>query len=275
MVAGIRFSIDESTKGLKIEVAASGGDVFYYGKKITPIKIDKPMLFDMKQPLVSLLKSMQERLADILTIYHESGERETFDTAVVSIINGIENSSSSITSDFLSKMMVRKAYARYYYEMFSDRIVTLDREKNKDEFILTSLVSYYFVKRLVHVFVMCTIYEKISSATVSPSGSTTSVIISSNTRPAEPAADFTAERNILEAKVASLEASIRSAETLSSSSSDKMKEIEALNRGLLDNAQEKIRSLENQVNNYRELLLKSTTMIFKLDEIPNVMLGRK
>ena len=47
--------------------------------------------------------------------------------------------------------------------------------------------------------------------------------------------------------------------------------MEANYKQLLDNAQQKIVDMEAQVNNYRELLLKSTTMIFKLDEIPNVL----
>ena len=78
-----------------------------------------------------------------------------------------------------------------------------------------------------------------------------------------------------EAKILALQEGIKKVENTSSASTEKWNEMNTLNTQLLNIAEDKIKSLENQVNNYRELLLKSTTMIFKLDEIPNIVLGSK
>jgi hypothetical protein len=116
--------------------------------------------------------------------------------------------------------------------------------------------------------VMCTIYQKVSLPTISTGNALTGTpIVISNDN------DFTAERNALQAKILALEAAMKNSENTSSASLNTMTEINTLNTALLNKAEETIKMLENQVNNYRELLLKSTTMIFKLDEIPNVVLG--
>jgi hypothetical protein len=268
----IRFSFDNTSQSLVMSLAGSASGLLIYGVDIVPVP-SVSLKYDMRRPLVDTLKAMQDDMSKLLQVYYPTGEKESFDTTVVSMINGIDTSSSTVSKDFIEKMKVRKAYARYYYDMFRKRTVEYDETKNKDAVILTSLVSYYFMKRLVHVFVMCTIYEKISSMTVSSSNSSSSqpIFINNTTTNSVSSNDFAAERQALEAKIANLEAGIKNESTLSESSNEKLKDMEANYKQLLDNAQQKIVDMEAQVNNYRELLLKSTTMIFKLDEIPNVL----
>jgi hypothetical protein len=268
----IRFSFDNTSQSLVMSLAGSASGLLIYGVDIVPVP-SVSLKYDMRRPLVDTLKAMQDDMSKLLQVYYATGEKESFDTTVVSMINGIDTSSSTVSKDFIEKMKVRKAYARYYYDMFRKRTVEYDETKNKDAVILTSLVSYYFMKRLVHVFVMCTIYEKISSMTVSSSNSSSSqpIFINNTTTNSVSSNDFAAERQALEAKIANLEAGIKNESTLSESSNEKLKDMEANYKQLLDNAQQKIVDMEAQVNNYRELLLKSTTMIFKLDEIPNVL----
>lgn len=268
----IRFSFDNASQSLVMSLAGSASGLLIYGVDVVPVP-SVTLKYDMRRPLVETLKSMQEDMSKMLQVYYPNGDKESFDTTVVSMINGIDTASSTVSKDFIDKMKVRKAYARYYYDMFRKRTVEYDETKNKDAVILTSLVSYYFMKRLVHVFVMCTIYEKISNMSVSSNGSTSQPIFITNTSTStnSTANDFASERQALEAKIANLEAGIKNESTLSESANEKLKEMESNYQQLLDNAQKKLVDMEAQVNNYRELLLKSTTMIFKLDEIPNVL----
>jgi hypothetical protein len=261
-MAGIRFSFIPESNKLSIELASSDTEIILYGKQIRRLEAAK-IEYDLKSSLVNALKGMQEELSQRLRVYYPGGRTETFDEAVLSLINGLG------TSQNLDDILIKKAYARYYYDMFKNKMISV-QEKDSDALIMTGLVSYYFMKRLVHVFVMCTIYQKVSvpSSTTSVTG-TTPIIIN------ETSGDFTAERNIYEAKLLALQSAIKNSETSSDASIEKVNEINALNNELLNRAEQKIKALEQQVNNYRELLLKSTTMIFKLDEIPNVILGAK
>lgn len=267
-MAGIRFSFAPESNKLSIELASSDTEIILYGKQIRRLEATK-LEYDLKTSLVNTLKGMQEDLSQRLRVYYPGGRTETFDEAVLSLINGLGGSSSSVSSSFLDDILVKKAYARYYYDMFKSKVISMD-EKNSDAMIMTGLVSYYFMKRLVHVFVMCTIYQKVlvtsSSTNIS---SSTPIIINQESN------DFTAERNAYEARILALQAAMKTTETTSVVSVEKLNEINALNAELLNRAESKIKLLEQQVNNYRELLLKSTTMIFKLDEIPNVVLGTR
>lgn len=268
----IRFSFDNASQSLVMTMAGSASGLLIYGIDVVPIP-SITLKYNMQRPLVETLKAMQDDMSKMLQVYYPNGEKETFDSTVVSMINGIDTASTTVSKDFIDKLKVRKAYSRYYYDMFRKRTVEYDESKNKDAVILTSLVSYYFMKRLVHVFVMCTIYEKISNMTISGNASSQQPIIINNTTSTNSASssDFAAERQALEAKIANLEAGIKNESTLSESANQKLNDMEANYKQLLDNAQQKIVNMEAQVNNYRELLLKSTTMIFKLDEIPNVL----
>jgi len=267
-MAGIRFTFKPDI--LTIQLVSSNAEIIHYGKQINRLK-DEILEYDLKnKSLVEILKSMQQNLSDRFKIYYPSGKTETFDEAVQSMINGLSN---YVAPNFLDDITVRKAYAKYYYEMFKQKLIQIE-DKYSDALILSSLVSYYFIKRLVHVFVMCTIYQKVSVPTEITSGnalSGTPIVINNN----EQTVDFTAEKNALQAKIMALEAAMKNTENTSTASLNTMKEMNTLNIELLNKAEEKIKILENQVNNYRELLLKSTTMIFKLDEIPNVVLGTR
>lgn len=268
-MAGIRFTFKSDI--LTIQLVSSNTEIIHYGKQINRLK-DEVLEYNLKdKSLVETLKNMQQNLSDRFKIYYPSGKTETFDEAVQGMITGL---GGSVSSNFLEDITVRKAYAKYYYEMFKEKLIQID-EKHSDALILSSLVSYYFIKRLVHVFVMCTIYQKVSKPVTSTTTgnvlSGTPIVITNNAQ----TTDFTAERNVLQAKILALEAAMKYSENTSAESINTMKEINTLNVSLLNKAEEKIRMLENQVNNYRELLLKSTTMIFKLDEIPNVVLGTR
>lgn len=269
-MAGIRFSFAPGKNILTIQLVSSNTEIIHYGKLINRLK-DETLDYDLtNKSLVETLKDMQQNLSDRFKIYYQNGKTETFDEAVQSMINGL---GSSVSTNFLEDITVRKAYAKYYYEMFKQKLIQIE-EKNSDALILSSLVSYYFIKRLVHVFVMCTIYQKVAVPTTNTIGnvlSGTPVVINTS----DQTNDFTAERNALQAKILALEAAMKNSENTSAASLNTMTEINTLNTALLNKAEEKIKVLENQVNNYRELLLKSTTMIFKLDEIPNVVLGSR
>ena len=267
-MAAIQFDFKPNI--LTIKLVSSNIETIYEGKYQVKRLEDETLEYDLSnKSLVETLKQMQQDLSDKLKIYYPSGQVETFDQAVKSMINGL---GSSVAPNVLEDIGVKKAYAKYYYEMFKEKIIKID--ENSDALILSNLISYYFIKRLVHVFVMCTIYQKVSVPITSTTGnvlSRTPIVINNN----EQSNVFTAERNALQAKILELEAAKKTTENTSTDSLDNMKKINTLNTALLNKAEEEIESLKNQVNSYRELLLQSTTMIFKLDELPNVILGSR
>lgn len=265
-MAGIRFSFAPENKILTIQLASSDSEIIHYGTLIK--RLDAEILpYDLSRlSLVETLKSMQQDLSNKFRIYYPNGRTETFDEAVQSMINGLGN---SVSPNFLSDISAKKAYAKYYYEMFKNKLIPID-EKHSDALILTSLVSYYFTKRLVHVFVMCTIYQKVAVPITGNVPSTNPIIINN-----DQGNNFTAERNALQAKILALEAALKNKENTSDENTTTLTQINTLQTDILNQAEAKIKQLEQQVANYRELLLKSTTMIFKLDEIPNVVLGSR
>jgi hypothetical protein len=269
-MAGIRFSFTPDTKELIVELTSSASEIIHYKTQIKRLEEKKLRYYLTQASLVEILQSMQQGLSGTLKIYYPNRDPETFDDAVKSMIAGL---TGPVSPTFMEEITIKKAYAKYYYEMFKNKLIQID-EKHSDALILSSLVSYYFIKRLVHVFVMCTIYEKVSVPTTTATANASqgaTFVINNN----EQSTDFTAERNALQAKILALETAMKNSETTSSASLNTMTEINTLNTALLNKAEDKIKILENQVNNYRELLLKSTTMIFKLDEIPNVVLSSK
>jgi hypothetical protein len=268
-MAGIRFSttIDTNTQHplFNVELLSSNNnDVIYYNKTIKRIEPYMIEPYDLKvNSLVGILQDVHVKLSQKLVITHSNGSIETFDKAVEELINGL---GTNVTPEFIDKLTMRKAYARYYYEMFKTKVVRID-EKNSDGLILTGLVSYYFLKRLVHVFVMCTIYQKVATVSLGTKSNTQATVV------VQENANFATERNELQAKILSLEAEIKNTENLSASSIQKLKDMSSIQSELEDKYQVQIKDLEQQVSNYRDLLIKSTTMIFKLDEIPNVALS--
>lgn len=263
----LHFLFDPSSNKITIKFASTQGTNTPYDRPIKrlPTRDTDTILFS--NDLVSVFKQIQTYFSNILTVYYpHTNTSETFDEVVASMIASL-GSSTSVSPNFMETILVRKSYARYYYEVFRDRTVLKDDEINKDVNMLIGLVSYYFMKRLIHVYVMCSIYERlnvnISSYTTLPS--TTPLVITQTT------GDFTTERNALEARILSLETTLKNGSMSHTALNDEMNELKAKLESVKQTHEEEIAILKAQIKSYRDLLIESTTMIFKLDEIPNVL----
>jgi hypothetical protein len=229
----------------------------------------------MNRKPIEILNELKERFTNGLLF---SG-RETFDVVVRDIANTFNTGVRETTA--------RKGYARYFYELFIYRdSSSLKGVSGPSEtaLIVTELVSWYFIRRAVHIYVVCTILDRVRGLSESASASTSKssyVVDEDSKRKSEI---FAAKVDELENRLKAQQADMLS--KLSSGTLDKAK-IEAaqlemgtttaeLGRKLNEakeqyNACEKERlRLREELDNFKELLLSSTSMIFKIDEIPNL-----
>ena len=256
-------------KDIKVKIGSTKGDVLYYNTPINKIEEQEYIFHTSGRSLVQVLKEMQDVLGQSLKVYYSPSGVETVDSVILNMVRDVNGSKKTISPQELKeKILVRKAYARYYYEMFRDRAsVSIDNIKdanNKifatDAKILTELLSYYFIKRLVHVFIMCTIYESI----VGDISSSPTIVVSGSSSTYDYANDLIEQKN----KTTELTEQLK---VMSGISSDALSNIQTKmdqKDRLLGEQVDEIIALKQKVNNYRDLLLNSHDLLFKIDELP-------
>ena len=256
-------------KDIKVKIGSTKGDVLYYNTPIHKIEEQEFTFHTSGRSLVEVLKEMQDVLGQSLKVYYLPSGVETIDSVIQNMVRDVNGSKKTISPQELKdKILVRKAYARYYYEMFRDRqTVSIDNIKDantkifaKDAKILAELLSYYFIKRLVHVFIMCTIYESI----VGDISSSPSIVVSGSSSTYDYSNDIARlneEKKELELKMANSANDSERLKILSENLEIQSNELNAKNY--------EIEALNQKVNNYKELLLSSHDLLFKIGELPN------
>jgi hypothetical protein len=225
---------------------------------------------------VDALNEVKSKLLEILII-----DGDSFDSVVAATMRNL--SMENIESD---KVKTRKNYAKYFYTMFMNRNKT-DLERNSSDsgklaLILIELISWWFIRRAVHVFVVSTILERVGvkDNTIKPTmnfqvGPSISAPSTSNSTSAR---DCKAEVDLITAQFNAELAKLKNEKSAANSSSvvvtkqfteieTKYKDLEAL----VNVRNDRVAELEIQLDNYKQLLLESTSMIFKMDEIPNML----
>lgn len=253
-------------KDIKVKIGSTKGDVLYYNTPIHKIEEQEYIFHTSGKSLVDVLKEMQDVLGQSLKVYYSPSGIETIDSVIQNMVRDVNGSKKTISPQELKdNIMVRKAYARYYYEMFRDRqTVSIDNIKDannkifaRDAKILAELLSYYFIKRLVHVFIMCTIYETI----VGDISSSPSIVVSGSSSTYDDANELTRlkeEKKELESKMANSVNDSEKFKILSENCEQQSKVFQA-----------EIEVLKQKVNNYKELLLSSHDLLFKIGELPD------
>jgi hypothetical protein len=224
---------------------------------------------------VDALNELKFKLLNVLNF-----DGESFDDAVTSTMRNL--SMENIDSD---KIRSRKYYARYFYTLFMNRTKT-DLENNKANdsaklgLILIELISWWFIRRAVHVFVVSAILERVGvkDNAVKPSMNfQVGLPISASTGNVS-AKDCKVEVELITKQFNEELAKLKNEKSLSNSSSvviaKQFSEIETKYNDLENIVKlrnDRVIELETQLDNYKQLLLESTSMIFKLDEIPNII----
>jgi hypothetical protein len=217
-----------------------------------------------KRP-IELLMELKDKFSTILLF---SGS-ETFDTVVKDIAQTFDSG--------VRQTSVRKAYAKYFYETLvsrNTRSLTRDGSFNETALIVTDLLAWYFIRRAVHIYVVCAIMDKVQNSTGTSREPASVAYIPSTSvdddakRKSEMLSQQLAklQQDITQGGIdkTSLQASLSSIEQSKNDLQGKVDELQATVASQLN----EIARLRNELNGFKELLLNSTSMIFKIDEVP-------
>jgi hypothetical protein len=274
MSGNIKFSVIDTT--LQVSIQSSSP---LLADTVTPISIS---LYN-KAPL-DVLKELES----MLSYYFVFEDRKPLDKVVENMINNL----GPRKIDWKSISTI-KIYAKYFYQIWLNKdktgLTNNDQDYNRQTAsIIIDILSWWYTRRLVHIYVICVILEAVHGNTQSQAQApvlnmninmnntaTTSHVIPTyapvptpyftpntdvetlKTRYESNVPDFDANKAQLQADVNKL-----------------LKEYEILQteyQGIYTNALTKdkiIADLEKKMKELKELLLHSTTMIFKIEEIP-------
>lgn len=154
----------------------------------------------------------------------------------------------------LKEIQIRKDYSRYYYFILKNRKIAFDQstDNQKTAQIIIELVCWWFIRRFVHLYVTCTCLERLLQTTSTPNSSSSSIIYTSPTT-----IDTVKVNQNLEKLKGSVDKDTY--DTLNQMYTNQTAEITALRKEL--------QNKQKDLDNLRELLLSSTSMLFKMDEL--------
>jgi hypothetical protein len=225
-----------------------------------------------KRP-IELLMELKDKFSSLLLF----AGSETFDNVVRDIAQTFDSG--------VRQTSVRKAYAKYFYETLvsrNTRALTRDGSFNETALIVTDLMAWYFIRRAVHIYVVCAIMDKVQNSSLSSrTPASLTYVPSSNPQSTIVVDDETKIKSeMLSQQLAKLQQDITqggidktslqaSLSTIEQSKNDLQTKVDELQATVVSQFNE-IARLRNELNGFKELLLNSTSMIFKIDEVPTL-----
>lgn len=231
----------------------------------------------------------------------------------MNIFNNIDKFDRSQKVNALSVVSLRKSYAKYFYTVLKNKVYntatsvggnsvqTSDRKKTAQ--IIIELVNWYFIRRFVHIYVVCACLEKLLQLAVVASNNIASTSSSGVPQPqpvnlsgfpgtpgfsSAPMAvasvgTFQVPPVVVQQQLSALDTQLNRINVVSSSGSESTMtnaENASLAKTLQDtkdtliaqqqynvNLTKQLDDARKELDNLRELLLSSTSMIFKMDEL--------
>lgn len=263
--------------------------------------------------LTNSLLQLKQQFESIIKFNSETLESVVID--IIKLFSDLQNADDAfnvINMTSPNKFGIYKKYAKYYYETLINREVKDDRKvwvnessdspevlKRKQESfanvfenatILSDMVSWWYVRRLVHVYVVCTCLEKIMkmqqiqqmqkpvttaySSTYQPLATTTvvnppvtgTIASTSATEIEQLKANYKKQLDAMQ-NYCNVVATDKT--NINNQFAILQNDYNILNDKIKDQ-QNRIFELENNLRDYKDLLLESTGMIFKMNEIPNI-----
>jgi hypothetical protein len=218
-------------------------------------KIEDAIQFTINGTPMQIIKSLKQFLEDKFMFGQES-----FSQVVSDCLNYAQ---SLLPGQDKFTAKERKDYAREYYSIFKLKTL-LNRVGNvelQDKVkIIVNVISYIFIRRLMHIFIVSNIVEHTFNNTITAIPTTSTVV-------GEDKYELESIKTKLEAQIASLQSQATSSSTINKDTlTDLKKECENLTQALLEK-NNKIAELKALLESYKELLLDSTQLIFKMDDI--------
>lgn len=260
MSGKIRFSVFGTN--LHIDIQSSSALLMNTNPPIDIIMTGKTPLEVLKE------------LENILSYYFVFDNRKPLDTVVENMLSNL-----GVRKIDWKSIPTIKSYAKFFYQVWINKdktdLTNTDTDYNRQTAsIVIDILSWWYIRRLVHIYVICAILEAVHGSTqVSNSPMTLPSF------PAMPTPSFTTntEVDILKAKynkdVSDLEFN---KSQLQADVQKLVSEYETLQKdyqilySISVNKDNIIAGLEKKLEDFKELLLHSTTMMFKIEEIPNI-----
>ena len=201
-----------------------------------------------KAPVV-FLQEIQTELSRYFVF--EGGK--TLDTIVEDIIVNL-----SVRKFDLKTISSIKGYAKYFYRLWNDKDKGGLSSRDTDEIrqttsIVIDMLSWWYIRRLVHVYVICAILEEVYKSTNTQSHAYPLGSPSPPLAPPPTPLPTTTDMSTLLNSYRTLEIDYK---TLYDSVAEK---------------DAKIAMLQKKLDDFKELLIHSTSMIFKIEEVPNMI----
>lgn len=226
-----------------------------------------------KSPL-DVLKDIQTQLTIVFTF----GEHGTLDQVVEDII--VKMGEKRIVKPSVSAI---KEYAKAYYRVWANKtkygMSNDDGDYNRQTAsIIIDMLSWWYIRRLVHVYVVCAILEGVHNTTQSLSSPSYNAKIRYSS-----VDDY--GRNARDEEIDKLKLKYNTDVSILQTTHDQLqRDFKTLlgNYTRLENEyntlykereeqDEMIASFEQKLAGFKELLLHSTSMIFKIEEVPNMV----
>lgn len=277
---------------------------------IPSTNLNKIYQLSTTSPLV-IMTTMLKDFKDIFKFANVSLDQVVDET--MNIFNNFDKFDKTQKNNALSVVSLRKIYAKYFYIVLKNKVYktansisansvqTSDRKKTAQ--IIIELVNWYFIRRFVHIYVVCACLEKLlqlavvttnnfastsSSGIPQPQpvnilGVSTNTGFSSTPSPTTRVGTFQVPPAVVQQQVSALDAQLNRINVVSTSgSTSTMTDTEraSLTKALQDTKNTLIAQQQQNIeltkqlddsrkelDNLRELLLSSTSMIFKMDEL--------
>jgi hypothetical protein len=278
------FTVVESD--LVVNVVAGGKqDVLYEGATIKLLPSGQLRVSMVNKRPIEILSELRDMFSALFLF----GGSERFDTVVQDIAQNFQTGNVRDTA-------LRKGYAKYFYEMFiyrNSKALVRDGGFKETALIVTELLSWYFIRRAVHIYVVCTILDKVKGLSSASGASGASGASAASTLPPtivmpntidqeaqKKAEEFRAQAQALQQQLSNVQqqllASNASKPQITAELNNLQNTIAGMTQTLantqaeLQACQQRNQVLATELANFKELLLSSTSMIFKMDEIPNL-----
>lgn len=247
----IEFLTDDTT--LRINIALPG-----------QVSVSKTVSIEEKTPK-QLLTDIQRQLEYVFVF----DGKKTLDKVVEDIIVNMNIRNTNIPS--VSSI---KNTAKLYYRIWDNRnkngLTNEDTDYQRQIVsIVIDMLSWWYIRRLVHVYVVCAILEQVQNTTISLMDQRTTKGYTSPINNEIETLKFKYATNvaILQSDKAQLAQDFQQL-----LHSYKQLETDYQNMQANEFAKDKyIDDITQKMNEYRELLLHSTSMIFKIEEVPNML----
>lgn len=246
MSGSIRFSVVGSI--LHIDISMSNSNI--------PLQQSFTVSLASKSPL-NVLQEIQQQLNMLFTL-----NGKTLDEVVEKLI--VNMAGQKFDQNSLTRI---KDDAKYYYKVWSNKdksgLTNSDTDYNhQTASIVIDMLSWWYIRRLVHIYVVCAILEEVYKHT----GTTYTF--------GNFASPYTNSYSVNVNKAVEIEDLKRKYnEQLDTLNADKQEIKNDFNKlvASYENLRYQNKDLYKKLEEFRELLLHSTSMIFKIEEVPNMI----